>query len=1123
MGGGASLARAPNPSLFFLQNHSAAAYKAIGFDEETVKIAQHELSKPPDASELKTREEKLCEIRRLRRIFRRMYDDGVHRSGTIIRQDDGRVMQNIPGDYRSQLKHNDEQTIHAELKSATAYVNNYYDGDPKGPDNALEFKVPPGHVFDPPERHCTQRMSLKEMFRHFDKNGDGSVSTREWMDALNEMGIIVSDQDAKEAMANLDEDHNGTLSLDEFVDFVEDLSSRTGSEDVETRLKDIVKATATGIKFNEYVRHLWALLNKARVKKQSLLAEKSSLEEYAQLNGQLNYHLPMRLTQELVIQDTHINMLEHKYFRATRPAIQPALYQFDDTPENEVTIVYVGEVQEDEVAVGSIDPEPEGQTIENHGATRAFYELFMIRQSVILPRSPPRQSNMEAKEAFVTVPEEVDQMNEMNLHTDEKLATDIFVLVMDEDIETAKLTLPKILLSSDFRIALPELREHLMTRWNLDATCLRYIPDADGSGRRILEMELHDNMWEPTIRTGNTRWETMKYLQDANLDDVHSKLVWDQLNEIMGQITVVRSPWEQQGWWTFTSRWMTEHLRKQGIQQTDYIVQQRLSKNSVVMTMESTVGTLYFKCSLEGFEASISKFLAETKMWRKHVPFVIASDHERRWVFQQEISQRLTMEDVGDRDGEDEGSSDNNQAVAEAAILAYERGEPILLRPLPAPSGEEGSLAKSVSRWKLFFEEFANLQMDADYRMVRFKECGWAVLDDVALLKQWAGLLNDRQNLVNCPLVPADLLLSAAQVNLLQEFTSKVETMYNELNNSKLPPEALHFPFRPCQVVEAVVKTRAPRPANMFSFYGVDRSVIAHPFLTIQPFFDYWPCYDAPKFCHVWKGDFDGPKEEELWLHRRGIRDHYLKCWALWEKSGRCRKLFNVARKLFQVTEACRYWHMIRTGESAAFDEARLRILILKRLKIVLDIIEQSAEMSEETEKVIPANDGLRPVIPWKNGTISVESEDGRFKRQVMLETSAISVSDLIWDEVGMNEDEAEVKSPRVRGIYVGFDLDLHQNGIRDGDTITFKLTVLEKLEEKDDDGRLPDVFKPWPDLPPVVVYDGGIVRRPKKPDILMVEDPTPESSVRQYLENSEKAELQAKTLDKTFRQRRGY
>ena len=97
-------------------------------------------------------------------------------------------------------------------------------------------------------------------------------------------------------------------------------------------------------------------------------------------------------------------------------------------------------------------------------------------------------------------------------------------------------------------------------------------------------MELHDNMWEPTIRTGNTRWETMKYLQDANLDDVHSKLVWDQLNEIMGAITVIRSPWEQQGWWTFTSRWMTEHLRKRGIQQTDYIVQQRLSKNGVVFS-----------------------------------------------------------------------------------------------------------------------------------------------------------------------------------------------------------------------------------------------------------------------------------------------------------------------------------------------------------------------------------------------------------------------------------------------------------------------------------------------------------------------------------------------------------
>ena len=59
---------------------------------------------------------------------------------------------------------------------------------------------------------------------------------------------------------------------------------------------------------------------------------------------------------------------------------------------------------------------------------------------------------------------------------------------------------------------------------------------------------------------------------------------------------------------------------------------------------------------------------------------------------------------------------------------------------------------------------------------------------------------------------------------------------------------------------------------------------------------------------------------------------------------------------------------------------------------------------------------------------IQLESDDGTFVRKINVEDSLVSVSELIWDELGLNEDEAEVKSPRVRGVYVGFDLDLHDS-----------------------------------------------------------------------------------------------
>ena len=95
----------------------------------------------------------------------------------------------------------------------------------------------------------------------------------------------------------------------------------------------------------------------------------------------------------------------------------------------------------------------------------------------------------------------------------------------------------------------------------------------------------------------------------------------------------------------------------------------------------------------------------------------------------------------------------------------------------------------------------------------------------------------------------------------------------------------------------------------------------------------------------------------------------------------------------------------------------------------------------------------------------------------------------------------------------------------RKRDWINFRARTRGKpLEEEDDDGRLPDQYKPWPELPPVVVYKDGLVRRPKKAAILHVNNPDyPLKQIEKYKKKIQEDEIRSKTLDKDFRKRRGY
>jgi hypothetical protein len=185
----------------------------------------------------------------------------------------------------------------------------------------------------------------------------------------------------------------------------------------------------------------------------------------------------------------------------------------------------------------------------------------------------------------------------------------------------------------------------------------------------IIEMEIHEHNWDPLINTANLRWETLNYLKESNMADIHLELLWNCFNETIGKRILTRSPWEQAGWWTMCNRWVKEQLNKKDIKQTGHMYPLRINPNRITIYMESDIGILYFKASTDRFEASISCYLAGTKVWRKQLPAVIAFDTERRWVLTHEIIHRLSVEDNGDRDGEDEGEAVS--IVISQCILRY--------------------------------------------------------------------------------------------------------------------------------------------------------------------------------------------------------------------------------------------------------------------------------------------------------------------------------------------------------------------------------------------------------------------------------------------------------------------
>ncbi|KAJ0980905.1 hypothetical protein J5N97_009160 [Dioscorea zingiberensis] len=59
---------------------------------------------------------------------------------------------------------------------------------------------------------------LEQVFKKFDSNGDGKVSSSELAGVLHTLGEILTEEDVKAMMAEVDTDGDGFISLEEFID-----------------------------------------------------------------------------------------------------------------------------------------------------------------------------------------------------------------------------------------------------------------------------------------------------------------------------------------------------------------------------------------------------------------------------------------------------------------------------------------------------------------------------------------------------------------------------------------------------------------------------------------------------------------------------------------------------------------------------------------------------------------------------------------------------------------------------------------------------------------------------------------------------------------------------------------
>jgi hypothetical protein len=375
--------------------------------------------------------------------------------------------------------------------------------------------------------------------------------------------------------------------------------------------------------------------------------------------------------------------------------------------------------------------------------------------------------------------------------------------------------------------------------------------------------------------------------------------------------------------------------------------------------------------------------------------------------------------------------------------------------------------------------------------------------------------------------------------------------------HSRIPPLVLlHERFRPEHCF--VARGAGNRGADLFAFSDMEGGIRTHPLFAVQRLFDEWPGaikYDDGMFLSAEKKPpnvisssssssstlMTAGDDPEIARHvaaiadeklvgtrastqkdRRLLRDSYLKCWKRWVAAAPARRDFCLARKLWPLVEACRMATDLMEIEADS-DRAHQRDPLLREAAPTLRACASlAAEVIAGLHDGVGDGDGgnvkrsaLRPVRAWDDGVINLQSEDGDFEAACKV-SSDIDVRSLIWRYLELapikyEPEETDLKSPRVRDSYVAFDVPLHTCGIRDGDTLTFKIIKLPpvvRVSLTDELGRLKDTFKGTnnfcPDLPKIDVFTPGSTGYAwRTADRLIVETVVTDQAMRRYKKES--------------------
>lgn len=66
-------------------------------------------------------------------------------------------------------------------------------------------------------RGATGILGLGRMFRQMDDDGNKQLNFEEFFSGLKEIGLEISEEDAKSMFDSFDTDHNGNINMDEFL------------------------------------------------------------------------------------------------------------------------------------------------------------------------------------------------------------------------------------------------------------------------------------------------------------------------------------------------------------------------------------------------------------------------------------------------------------------------------------------------------------------------------------------------------------------------------------------------------------------------------------------------------------------------------------------------------------------------------------------------------------------------------------------------------------------------------------------------------------------------------------------------------------------------------------------